>query len=194
MTQQAWTSSLQALLPPGQAFSREPDSNVGKLIAVIAAMLLAAQIWLEDLLVQSDPRRATNMLSDWERMLGLPDAWTPAGMQTVDRQQAAFGRLTEVGGQSRPYYVDLAARNGEPGCTISQFRPMNCNSNCNSALHSPQDIFTWRVNIPHPPLELRLGNCNSNCNSALQMYKPSVIEFLFNRRKRADTLVVFTYQ
>lgn len=194
MTNQAWSTALQSMLPPGRAFTRAPDSVLSRLLGAIAAMLTAAQLWLEGLLVQADPRRATSLLQDWERLLGLPDATTPAGLQTVDRQLAAFGRLTEVGGQSRPYYIELAARNGEPGCTITNFRPANCNSNCNAKLYSQQDIFTWRVNVPHPPQEARMANCNSNCNAALQMYKPSVIEALFTKRKAAETLVIFSYQ
>lgn len=193
VTLASWLQALQALLPPGRALSREPGTVLTRVLEAIAAMFLAAQFWLEDLRVQWDPRRATSMLPDWERLLNLPDTCTPAGQQLGDRQQAAYGRLTELGGQSRAYFIDLAARNGEPGCTVTEFRPANCNSNCNSALNSQQDIFTWRVNIPRPAQFVRPANCNSNCNSALQMYKPSLIECLFNERKPAHTKVIFAY-
>lgn len=193
MTLQAWLQALQALLPTGRALSREPGAVLTGLLEALAAQLLAVQLRLEDLTAQWDPRRATSMLPDWERLLALPDACAPAGQQVADRQTAAFGRLTELGGQSRAYFIDLADRNGEPGCTITEFRPANCNSDCNDAVNSTADAFTWRVNIPHAAQSARWANCNSDCNSALQMYTPSAIECFFNERKPAHTQVVFAY-
>ena len=69
---QGWLAALQAMLPPGRAFTREPDALLTKLLGALAAMLLAVQIKLENLLLQADPRLATDMLPDWERLLGLP--------------------------------------------------------------------------------------------------------------------------
>lgn len=193
LTLQAWLSALQAMLPPGRAFTRHPDAVLTKLLTSFAAMFLAAQLKFEALMREADPRRATMMLPDWERTLGLPDRCTPAGQQLIDRQRAAYQRLTEEGGQSAPYFIDVADKLGEPGVTITRFKRMNCNSNCNDALHSLADKFTWRVNIPHAALNVRRANCNSNCNSALQEYTPSVIECAINERKPAESDVIFAY-
>ena len=89
---------------------------------------------------------------------------------------------------------DLAEKLGEPNVTITRFKRMNCNSNCNDALYSLADKFTWRVNIPRPALNVRRANCNSNCNSALQEYTPSVIECAISERKPAESDVIFAYQ
>lgn len=189
----AWLSTLQALLPPGRALTLEPGAVLTRVLEAMAARLLAAELAMVDLLKQMDPRAATDLLPDWERLLGLPDECAPAGQQLADRQLAAYGRLTELGGQSPAYFIDLASRNGEPGCTITEFRPANCGSDCNDALKSPDDAYTWRVNIPRPALSARWANCGSNCNNALQMYTPSAIECFFNERKPAHTQVVFAY-
>jgi len=193
VTLSAWLQALQALLPPGMALTREPGARLTALLESIAALLMSAQARLEALEVQWDPRRATSMLTDWERLLGLPDDCAPAGQLLTDRQTAAFGRLTDVGGQSRAFFIDLAERNGEPGCTIDEFRPANCNGHCNEALLSVADAFTWRVNIPHVAANVRWANCNSNCVSALQMYTPASIECLFGERKPAHSTVIFSY-
>lgn len=190
---QAWVSALQSLLPPGRAFTRDPSSVLTKVITAIAGMLLTAQLKLEDLLEQADPRRATSMLSDWERLLGLPDQCTPVGLQLADRQRSAFQRLTEQGGQSRPYFIELAELLGEPGVTITEFKRFTCNSSCNDPLVIEDDVFSWMVNIPHPALNARFFNCNSPCDSALQEYTPSVIECALAKRKPAHTSVFFSY-
>lgn len=193
INQPGWLAALQALLPPGRAFTREPDSVLTKVLGAVAAMLLAAQLKFEDLIDQSDPRRASTLLTDWERALGLPDKCTPAGQQLPDRQSAAYQRLTEQGGASRAYFIDVAAKLGEAGVTITEFKRMTCNSHCNDSLYSQADKFTWRANIPHPALNVRKMNCNSHCNSALQQYTPSPIECAFRERKPAHTTVTFAY-
>jgi uncharacterized protein YmfQ (DUF2313 family) len=193
VTLQAWLSALQAMLPPGRAFTREPDSVWSQMLSAIAALFLAVQFRLEDLLEQADPRRATSMLPDWERLLGLPDTCTPVGQQQADRQRSAYQRLVEQGGQSRAYFIGLAALLGEAGVTLTEFKRFTCNSNCNEALYSQADRFSWRVSIPHAALNARLLNCNSPCNAALQQYTPSVIECAFTERKPAHTTVIFAY-
>lgn len=193
VTLEAWTSALQALLPPGRAFTREPNSILAKVLAAISAMYFSAQSKVDALVDQADPRRADELLSDWETMLALPDRCTPAGQNVLDRQRAVYQRLVEQGGQSRAYFIGLAELLGEAGVTITEFRRANCNSNCNSALYTRSDLFTWRVNIPRPALNARWANCQSNCNDALQMYTPSVIECALTERKPAHTHVIFAY-
>jgi uncharacterized protein YmfQ (DUF2313 family) len=193
LNQDGWLSVLQALLPSGRAFTREADSLLTKLLRGIAAVFHATQLQLEDLLEQADPRRATSMLEDWERLLGLPDRCTPAGQQLTDRQRAAYQRLVEQGGQSNAYFIQLSSLLGDPGVSITEFKRFKCNSACNAPLNGAGDVFTWRVNIPHPALNARSFNCNSPCDTALQQYTPSLIECALKKRKPAHTSVIFSY-
>lgn len=193
VTQAAWLSALQALLPPGRALTVDPGSVLTRLLEAMAARILAAEVAMLDLLRQMDPRVATDLLPDWERLLGLPDDCAPSGQDLGDRQMAAYGRLTELGGQSRAYFIDLAERNGEPGVEISEFRPADCTTDCDGSLLSDSDAHTWRVNIPRAAQSVRIMNCNSPANAALQMYTPSAIECFFNERKPAQTKVIFAY-
>lgn len=192
----AWLASLQALLPPGRALTREPDANLSKLLESAASMFASAESLAVDLRNQSaDPLIATGMLPDWERLLGLPDDCTiTLPLTTVDRQRLAFARLTEQGGQSRAYFIALAASLGEPGVTITdRFRPMNCNSNCNASIYSNADRFVWIVNVPRSANELRGMNSNSNCNEALGTLRLSLAECPITERKPAHTTVLFKY-
>lgn len=194
VTLQAWLASLQALLPPGRAFTREPDSVLSKVLGAIASMFLATQLKLENLLEQADPRRATSMLPEWERLLGLPDACQPLDtLSTADRQRIAYQRLMEQGGQSRAYFIGLADLYGEPGATITEFRQFNCNSACVDALCSPVDEFVWRLNIPRAAANVRQFNANSTCMSPLFSFDASFAECPLRERKPAHTTVIFAY-
>lgn len=195
MTLPHWLAALQALLPPGRALTREPTAKLTQLLEAIAGMFLDAQLRLEALLVEADPRRAVDLLPDWERTLGLPDTCT-ANLQlsTADRQRLAFARLVEEGGQSRAYFIALAASYGEPGCTITDgFRRANCNGNCNDTLYGEGDVFVWIVNIPRPINQVQAANCAGNCNDALASYTVSLAECPITERRPAHTTVLFKY-
>lgn len=191
----AWLTALQALLPPGEALTREPGARLTRLFEAIAALFSQAQQRAESLQAQSaDPLVATDMLPDWERLLGLPDdCMASLNLSLQDRQRIAGQRLVEQGGQSRAYFIDLAARLGEPGVTVTEFRRFTCNSDCNDALYSAPDRFYWRVNFPHPANNARFMNCNDSCDSPLQQYQPSLAECPISERKPAHTNVIFSY-
>lgn len=191
----AWLSALQALLPPGNALTREPGARLTRLLEAIAAIFAQAQARAESLQAQSsDPLVATDMLPDWERVLGLPDkCMADQTLSLQERQRIAGQRLVEQGGQSRAYFIDLAERLDEPGVTITEFRRFTCNSSCNDALYSDPDRYYWRVNFPHPANNARFMNCNDHCNSPLQQYQPSLAECPISERKPAHTNVIFSY-
>lgn len=193
VTQLDWDLALRALLPPGKAFTREAGTVLSKLLSALAAGFLAFQLRVEALLTQADPRQAGDLLADWETMLGLPDACTPAGQTVPDRQRAAYQRLVEQGGASRAYFIGLAEQLGEPAVTITEFNRFTCNDDCNDAIYGRADLFTWRVNIPHAALDPRTMTCQSPCNAALQAYTPSVIECALKERKPAHTNPLFAY-
>jgi uncharacterized protein YmfQ (DUF2313 family) len=194
VTLKSWVSSLQALLPPGRAFSREPDSVLSKLLGAIAAMYLAADLQFEQLLQQADPRQATSMLPDWERLLGLPDACLPLdNLSTAERQRIAYQRLTEQGGQSRAYFIELADLYGEPGTTITEFSQFTCESACVDALYSQADQFVWRLNIPRAAENVQPFDANRACTSSLLDYDASIAECPIRERKPAHTTVLFAY-
>lgn len=195
ITRLAWLASLQALLPPGLAFTREPDSVMTKLLDAIAAMLLAIQLHAEDLRAQSEPVIATSLLPDWERFLGLPDTCQAAlDLSQGQRQLAARQRLLEQGGQSAAYFIALATLLGQPGCTVTELQPMNCNDDCNDALNTPADRFNWRFNVPTASIGARAMNCEDDCSDPLDFYTSSVIECPIRERKPAHTQIYFAYQ
>jgi len=194
VTLSSWLAALQALLPPGRALTREPSANLTRFLEAIAAMFLAAQLRLEALLQEMDPLRATTMLPDWERLLGLPDECAPtASLSIAERQRLTNQRLLEQGGASRQYFIDVAEQLGEPNSWIDEFRQANCNSNCNAALHSLADAFTWRVNFRRAASGNRPGNCNDTCNDAVYLVEPALAECPIQERKPAHTKVIFAY-
>lgn len=195
LTAAHYLAQLQALMPFGAAWPRDPGYVQTRTLAALAEELARVSARFEDLSNEADVRSADELLTDWERLLALPDD-CQAGLELslVERRRVATQRLVEQGGQSAAYFIALATLLGEPGCTITEFRPMNCNDDCNDALISQQDRFTWRVNIPRALGGERPMNCNDDCNDPLDLSVASLIECPITERKPAHTNVLFAYQ
>jgi len=72
--------------------------------------------------VESDPRQTIELLPDWERNWGLPDPCYEAPLTIAERQLALVMRMTLEGGQSRKFFIDIAAMIGYT-ITITEYRP-----------------------------------------------------------------------
>ncbi len=190
LTAADYVKLINALTPAGPAWS---DDTVRSIWAEEYARL-DVRIWT--LFEEADPRTATELLGDWERVLGLPDdCMTEVALSLPDRRRLAWAKLTEIGGQSKAYFIALADRYGEHDVKIDDgFRPMTCNDDCNDLLYSEADKFVWRVRFQHPAENARLMHCNDTCNDALQLYSQALAECPLTERKPAHTTLIFSYQ
>lgn len=190
---QAYLLHLQALLPPGKAWTRAPGAWLTRLLGALAAEYSRVDARLDSLMTEADPRTTTELLVEWEAAAGLPDPCVVLDYLTIEQRQVALAaKITMRGGQSRQYFIDLAASMGYPGSTIDEYRPMTCNDTCNDALWSEDDIFTWQINLPSSG-GITIANCTSDCNSPLQSWGDESIECRINRYKPAHTTVIFAY-
>lgn len=119
MTAEEYRSQLQALLPSGAAWPREPGAILTKTLHAVADELARVDVRADDLLTESDPRSTFELLGDWERAFGLPAACVPAGQTTTERRSALAAKVAALGGQSRAYFLELANAIGYVGATWS---------------------------------------------------------------------------
>jgi len=185
-----YVQQLQGLLPPGPAWPRDLESLVTKLLTAFAAEYARVDQRIEDLLNEADPRTTTQLLSDWERVAGLPDVCTGPLDSIAARRDALVARLTNLGGQSRQYYIDLAAALGYE-ITITEFRPFTVNSGVNDPLCSQEWRFVWQVNAAQDTV--RRFTVNSGVDEALASWGNALLECAISRLKPAHTLVQFAY-
>lgn len=183
---------LQALLPQGPAWPRDPDAVLTQLLAALAEEYARVDQRGEDLVNEADPRNTSELLADWERVAGLPDVCVTIEQTVEQRRAALVSKLTSLGGQSRQYFIDLADALGYPGATITEYRPMNCNDDCNDALWSELDRFTWLLTLPSVGGTF-IMHCNSTCDDALASWGDEAIECRVNRYKPAHTTAFFAY-
>jgi uncharacterized protein YmfQ (DUF2313 family) len=116
----SFVQQLQALLPRGLLWSRDPDSLVTKTLEGIAPEFCRVQTRANDLLLEMSPATAVEMLDEYEATQGLPDPCTAAPTLPEDRQAALLARLREDAGHNPADYVALAETFSHAGSVVTR--------------------------------------------------------------------------
>lgn len=103
-----YLAQAKGLHPRGLAHVIPPGSTREKLLEGMGKAFADVEARGVDALLESDPRTATELLPDWERVYGLPDACSPLAESAVGRRGAVFAKVTAQGGQSPAYLVAVA--------------------------------------------------------------------------------------
>lgn len=191
-TTKAYKEQLQALLPPGRLWDafRIGGSLADDLLGAMAAEFARIEARAEDLRDEADPRTTLEMLTDWEAWAGLPDSCTGDLDTLQQRRNAVLQKLTSVGGQSRAYFVELAASLGYT-VTIEEFRPFTCETACDQPICDEEWWFAWRVRAPETTIIE--STCESPCEEPLRVWGNKMIECAIKAVAPAHTTVLFGY-
>lgn len=188
-----YREQLKALLPPGQAFPRDPDTTLHDLLDGMSIEFARLDARSEVLPVEANPSTSNELLTDWERIAGLPDKCSGALEQTIQgRRKALLTKLTSTGGQSSAYFIELAASLGYT-VTIEEFRPFRAGwSSAGDALTNGDWVFTWLVRAPEVTVtSFRAGL--SAAGERLRTWGNDTLECKLNQLKPAHTIAIFAY-
>src|SRR6516162_4653755 len=104
-----YAEALTDLLPWGMAWPRDDESVLMKTVRGLAQVFGYVDARAADLLErETDPRLALEMLSDWERNFGLPDACMVSALTIDQRHQLLLFKMTLLGAQSREFFIGIA--------------------------------------------------------------------------------------
>lgn len=206
-----YAEGLAALLPTGAAWPRDADADLTPLIEGLAGIWggeLAGRS--DDLLVrETDPRATLEMLPDWERAFGLPDPCVAEPLTIGDRQKALVAKMTTLGGQSRAFFIGVAAALGYT-ITIEEFSPFMCGiSQCGDTrptgaageyyrwwIGPPEMRFYWTVHVGAVRLtwfRVGGGGGQTGVDPHLRIALATDLECLLRRWKPAHSDVVLDY-
>lgn len=191
-TADAALDGLLALAPEGRLWPRGPGTRFAALLRPLAGEHAAFEEDAEALCEEADPRTASALLADYERVLG-PDPcvdWTERS--PGERQAAAHARWTARGGASAAYFVRLAASYGVP-VRVTEYRPSVAGeAEAGEEVASAEDRFAWEVEMP-PTSETDALAGEAQAGDPLGDVMPSFLECVFRRLAPAHTTVVFSY-
>lgn len=177
--------------PRGIAWPRDPNTLQGKLRASLTPELERVDQRIQELLDELDPRTTVELLPDWERMLGLPDNCGGIVPTTLaQRRQVVITKLRAIGGQSKQYFIDLAALYGFD-IEIVEYDLFTCQSSCTDSLYDEPWAYTFKVIAP--AITSWDMNCESFCNEYLSTSDNEILRCLINRYKPAHLVSLFEF-
>lgn len=188
-----YREQLKSLLPPGQAFPRDPGTTMHDLLDGMSVELARLDARSEVLPVEANPSTTNELLTDWERIAGLPDKCSGTLEQTIQgRRKALLTKLTSTGGQSPSYFIELASSLGYT-VTITEYRPFRAGrSYAGDALTNGPWAFTWLIRAPEVSVtDFRAGL--SAAGERLRTWGNDTLECKLNQLKPAHTIAIFAY-
>lgn len=193
LSQAEFAAALLALLPRGLAWPREPDAVMVRALTGLAAAVAGLHRRAGDLSeVETDPARTVELLALWERAYGLPDPCVGDGQTLAQRRDALLARIAARGGQSRSYFIAIAAALGFE-VTIEEFRPFRFGASAFGDPLQDQDwLFTWRVRAPEDTVrDFRFGE--SGFGEPFRIWGNAALECVLSRLAPAHTTVLYAY-
>lgn len=193
MSSDQYVALLKNLLPRGIAWPRDLQTYFHKLFQALAdEMVRFDQRISVDLVNEADPNTTLELLEDWERIVDLPDDTQLAlGTTVAQRRADILRKLTFRGGQSKKFFVDLAATFGYT-VTIDEPRPFRAGSRSKDRCYSVNWIHHWRVIAPSAvTTSFRAGK--GRCGDRLRTWRNDTLEAVITKAKPAHTVVHFVY-
>lgn len=193
LTANDYYHALQSLLPAGPAWGVDESSAAAKLLDAWAQELSRIQSRADELITEADPRTTYELLTEYERIFGLPDPCVTIDQSVDQRRAALHSKFILLGGQNCAYFIGIAEAMGYYGATIDEYAPMTCNDTCNDSLYSDADMFCWTLNLSASTGGVFVMNCNSDCNASLQSWGDEALECRINKYKPTHTSIIFSY-
>jgi uncharacterized protein YmfQ (DUF2313 family) len=108
------TDSLVAYLPGGELFDakNEVNSVLRRLFAGLAGPVKQAEDLMNELTYDYDIYCTTNLITEWERALGIPDECFTGQGSIEDRRRDVLAKLASLGVSTAKQFIDLAAMYG----------------------------------------------------------------------------------
>ncbi len=187
-----YAGQLDELLPVGLAWPRDADARMRDLTRSLAEELARVDQRGDDLIEAVLPSTTVEMLSDWERAAGLPDTCVATGQTVQERRNALLARLTSTGGQSRAFFISLAAYLGFT-ITITEFQPFQAGrSRAGDPDYDEAWRYAWRINGPAETIIVFRAGLSA-AGEPLRKWGNELLECVFNRVKPAHTVLLFGY-
>lgn len=187
-----YLQQLINLSPSGPAFPEEATTNWVSLLDAISQTCARLDANAVLLLNESYPDTTTILLPNWERVAGLPDDCSVLGDTYEVRRLNLTAKLTSRGGQSKDYFIEVAASLGYT-VTITEFRPFRVSiSRVGDPLCDDTWWFVWQVNAAlNTIVWFRAGR--SAAGEPLASWSNARLECLLTKYSPAHTIVQFAY-
>lgn len=184
MTTAQYQQALQALLPQGAAWPREPSATLSQVLEGWAGPLAQLDDDIDEALAELLPSTTISLLADWEQALSLPESAARA-QTNEERQMMVLARMRDEGATEPIKIIGWLRLLGFP-TELRQFSTVTCVGDCVQSLFTPGKglecigscavpvlTWTWLWCIEFSlkkAVSLETMTCEDNCSSTLAQW------------------------
>lgn len=194
VSKEQYRSQLTVLLPSGKAWQGESQSVLNDFLLAIATEFERLDLRAELLRDEADIRATNELLTDWERVAGLPDGCTTLANTNEERRINLTIKMAGERLMTPAFYVAVVARLGYT-VTIDEGKdiPYESGHLFNGVeITAGEWVYVWRVNSPATTVKwARAGSMVSG--DVIRSWGNEILECVINRLKPAHTHVLFSY-
>ena len=186
---------FQRLLPRGRVWHRGWGTTQAAHLLTLMPTWAALDARAGELIPDAFPCTTTELLPEWEATLGLPDPCVQPPLSTLQQRQAAVcAKFVARGGQSREYFIGIAASLGYE-IEIETFTPFYAShGTANEPLNGPEWAFAWQVTV-HSALQVTYFRASaSSANDPLTVFGDETLRCIFEALKPAHTTIIWIYE
>lgn len=187
-----FAQALQALMPFGKVWPRDPGTIQSQVLSGLAAIYERNSDRAQNLISDAFPASTFELLPEWEETLGLPDPCAGTSPTIQQRRNQVVARFANSGGQSAAYYINFALNLGY-AVTVRQYAPFRCGqSRAGDSLRGIEWFYTWAI---HAPLNTvtRFRTGQSTAGEALATWNNQVLQCELSSVAPAHTYLLFQY-
>lgn len=185
-------AALQAYLPRGFAWPRDPDAVLTQFLAGTAKAQARLHARENALLVDVFPATTLELLPEWEFSLGLPDKCIGPAPTIEERRALVMARLTAQGGASIAYFIAIALALGYV-ITISEFPAGTFGLPFGLPMLADRWVHAWQVDTDAlRRTRFKFGTAFGRPFS--EWTEAAVLRCEFERLQPAHTIIIFAYQ
>lgn len=188
---QDYQAALQRLMPTGRIWRGDQASILTATLGALAPTYTRSTAAALQLLIDANPSTTVNLLSEWEKSLGLPDPCTIPGASVEQRSAAVRAKFGARGSLTTAYFIALAAALGF-AITITEFRPFCADDPCDSPVYGPEWSYVWQVNAPTVTTFYFSADLSS-ADDPLETFDNSELVCRILRDAPAGTVVLFSF-
>lgn len=145
---QDFLQALQALMPRGRVWPRDPDAVQTKVLSGLTPIYARQTLRANQLLADAFPTTTFELLPEWEATLGLPSKCSGLAPTIDGRRAQVVARFKAPGGQTPQYFINFAADLGYT-ITITQYIPARTGIlRAGQPANGSDWAHTWTVTSP----------------------------------------------
>ncbi len=187
-----YRDQLIKLLPRGPIWNIEVGSWAYKFFHSLAEEPARIHARALDLLRERDPNKAVELLAEYERELDIPGPCGDLADNLADRRTDIIAKIVSTGGQSKQYFIDVAAQAGI-SITITTYPQVFAGTPCGVSLTNGPWLYTWKITSPNQNFDYFQAGISSAGDQLVSETSSENLRCFFDRIKPAHTYAVYAF-